>query len=159
MMYKYNRYEEDVDVCRPEVQLKLKADGRIRIDNVEYNTLTLSSIPERFMTEANKIRQPPLNTRRLSLLQKCTTNSGKAIMVGHSLQKTPLGLAFYSKNCFLSNFYRCSFYFKGESYTCSEQAYQSVKAKIYRDEQAFTDIKKNRLAGPNEKYRGSSPNL
>ena len=123
-------------------KVEIKADGRIRIDNVEYNTLTLSSIPERFMTEANEIRQPPLNTRRLSLLQKCTTNSGKAIMVGHSLQKTPLGLAFYSKNCFLSNFYRCSFYFKGESYTCSEQAYQGVKAKIYRDEQAFTDIKK-----------------
>ena len=123
-------------------KVEIKADGRIRIDNVEYNTLTLSSIPERFMTEANKIRQPPLNIHRLSLLQKCTTYSGKTIMVGPSLQKTPLGLAFYSKNCFLSNFYRCSFYFKGESYTCSEQAYQGVKAKIYRDEQAFTEIKK-----------------
>ena len=76
-------------------KVEIKADGRIRIDNVEYNTLTLSSIPERFMTEANKIRQPPLNTHRLSLLQKCTTNSGKTIMVGPSLQKTPLGLAFY----------------------------------------------------------------
>ena len=118
-------------------KVETKVDGRIRIDNVEYNTLTLSSIPERFMTEANEIRQPPLNTRRLSLLQKCTTNSGKAIMVGPSLQKTPLGLAFFSKNC---NFYRCSFHFKGQSYTCSEQAYQGVKAKIYRDEQAFIEI-------------------
>ena len=122
-------------------KVETKLDGRIRIDNVEYNTLTLSSIPERFMTEANEIRQPPLNTRRLSLLQKCTTNSSKAIMVGPSLQKTPLGLAFYSRKCFLSNFYRCSFHFKGQSYTCSEQAYQGVKAKIYRDEQAFTEIK------------------
>ena len=122
-------------------KVETKLDGRIRIDNVEYNTLTLNSIPERFMTEANEIRQPPLNTRRLSLLQKCETNSGKAIMVGPSLQKTPLGLAFYSKNCFLSNFYGCSFHFKGQSYTCSEQAYQGVKAKIYRDEQAFTEIK------------------
>ena len=121
-------------------KVETKMDGRIRIDDVEYNTLTLSSIPDKFMTEANRIRQPPINTRRLSLLQKCTTNSGKAIMVGPSLQKTPLGLAFYSQNCFLSNFYRCSFLFKGQSYTCSEQAYQGVKAKIYRDEQAFIEI-------------------
>ena len=114
--------------------------GRIRIDGVEYNTFTLDTIPDIFMREANEVRTPPVNTRRLTLAQKCTTKSTRVIMVGPALQKTPTGLAFYSEACFLSNFHPSKFYFRGQPYTSLEQGYQCTKAKVYQDERAFESI-------------------
>ena len=63
-------------------------------------------------------------------------------MVGPSLQKTKLGLAFYSTSCFLSNFYPCEIYFRGQLYTSLEQAYQGTKAKVYKDDATFEAILK-----------------
>ena len=112
--------------------------GQIKINGIEYNSI--DSIPEVFMAEANEIRNPPVNTRRLTVLEKCRTRSTNIIKVGPSLQKTPSGLAFYSSSCFLSNFYPTKFYFRGQPYTSLEQGYQCTKAKIYEDEVAFEAI-------------------
>ena len=111
----------------------------ITIDGVEFNTLSLQEIPAKFMEKANEVRKSPPNKESLSTFQKCHTNSGCAIMVGLSLQKTPYGLAFYSIKCFLSNFYRCQVRFRGRTYICLEQAYQCTKA-LFNDESAFEKI-------------------
>ena len=116
-------------------QVEFKQD-EILIDGVHYTTLTLDSIPQIFMKEANEIKYPPKNRRRLSLSDKCTRKAEKIIMVGPSLQKTKLGLAF------LSNFYPCEIYFRGQLYTSLEQAYQGTKAKVYKDDAAFEAILK-----------------
>ena len=119
------------------------APDYVRIDGIAYDIFSLDSIPEIFTKRPNKVQPPPPeNVRRLTLLEKSRTDSDKVIMVGPSLQKTSLGLAFYSSNCFLSNFYPCKFYFKGQPYTSLEQGYQGTKAKIYRDEVAFEAILK-----------------
>ena len=62
-------------------------------------------------------------------------------MVGLSLQKKPFGLAFFSIQCFLSNFYGCEIRFRGRTYTCLEQAYQCTKA-LLNDDSAFAKIYK-----------------
>ena len=113
--------------------------NHITIDEIEYNTLTLQDVPEKFMEKANEVRRPPVNKRFLSKALKCKTNSGCTIMVGPSLQKTPFGLAFYSYQCFLSNFYKCEIRFRGRIYSCLEQAYQCTKA-LLNDDSAFARI-------------------
>ena len=61
-------------------------------------------------------------------------------MVGPSLQKKTLGLAFYSENCFLSNFDPARLYFNGQPYSSLEQGYQCTKAKVYQNQRAFEAI-------------------
>ena len=78
--------------------------GEVKIDGRTYTAQTFSEIPDSFLTEANQIKNAPLNVRRLSLLKKCKTIANNVIMVGPSLQKTPYGLAFFSIQSFLSNF-------------------------------------------------------
>ena len=123
-------------------KVEARRPGEIRIDGIIYNTLTLKEIPLKFMHEANEIRDPPQNSRRLSLFERCRTRAKNVIMVGHSLQKTPHGLAFYSIKSFLSNFYRCDIYFRGQNYTSLEQGYQCTKAEICQDRMAYNDIYK-----------------
>ena len=117
----------------------LLKQGQLTIDGNEYTTCTIDSIPQKFMNEANSVRTPPLNKRILTIHEKRRTNSGRVIMVGPSLQKTPYGLAFYSSDCFLSNFYKCNLTFREISYTCLEQAYQCTKA-LLNDRSAFDEI-------------------
>ena len=117
------------------------ASDHIRIDGILYDTFSLDLIPEIFTKKRNKVQPPPpKNVRRLTLKENSRTNSGRVIMVGPSLQKTPLGLAFYLTYCFLSNFYPCKFYFEGQPNTSLEQGYQGTKAKIYQDKMAFEVI-------------------
>ena len=116
--------------------------GQVRIDGIEYNTLTLDSIPSIFMREANKTESNPQNIRRENLFDKTTAKSSKVIMVGPSLQKTPYGLAFYSVNCYLSNFYPCELYFRDQRFTSLEQAYQCTKAEICENRAAYQAILK-----------------
>ena len=113
--------------------------GHISIDGCNYSTHSLQEIPAKFMEKVNEIRTPPVNEAILSKELKCRTNSGRAIMVGPSLQKTPFGLAFYSIKSFLSNFYRCEIKFRGRTYSCLEQAYQCTKA-LLNDDSAFDRI-------------------
>ena len=113
---------------------------QIRIDGRHYNTLTLHTIPPEFMTEANETKYHPRNTRRLTLIEKCRTKADNVVMVGPSLQKKNLGLAFYSYKCFLSNFYPCKITFRGQEYSTLEQGYQCTKAEICRDRTAYYKI-------------------
>ena len=121
-------------------------EEEIKIDGVKYSTFTLNHIPPEFMVEANQIKNAPINTRRLSLFDKCTTKAANIIMVGPALQKTPYGLAFFSSQCFLSNFFSCGISFRGRHYTSLEQGYQCTKADIYNDVTTFRAI-----------YRANSP--
>ena len=114
--------------------------GQIRIDGREYSTLTLNDIPSEYMTEANSIKKPPLNMRRLTLFDKCTTKADNVIMVGPTLQKTPYGLAFFSIQCFMSNFFKCNIFFNGNHYSSVKQAYQCTKAEIHNDMSAYDEI-------------------
>ena len=114
--------------------------GEISIDGRLYSTQTLNEIPDIFMSEANRVKNAPINTRRLSLFEKCRTVANDYIMVGLSLQKTPYGLAFFSIQSFLSNFYKCKFFFDGRSYNSVEQGYQCTKADLYNDRPAFDEI-------------------
>ena len=123
--------------CKVEIK-----PGQIKINGHEYNTVTLDSIPQIYMEEANEIRKKPDNMRHQSLSQKCRTNSPRVIMVGPSLQKTPFGLAFYSVGCFLSNFFPCGIYFRDQSFTSLEQGYQCTKADICEDKRAYQAILK-----------------
>ena len=107
--------------------------GGISIDGVSFNASNLEDIPKKFMTEADKPKSPPQNTRRLSLFKRCRTNSSASIMVGPSLQKTPYGLAFYSEQSFLSNFYNCKICFRNQTFTCLEQGYQCTKSELSDD--------------------------
>ena len=116
--------------------------GQVTIDGIEYNTLTLNSIPSIYMQEANKTRNKPQNNRREALLDKTKTNPSKVIMVGPSLQKTPYGLAFYSVSSFLSNFYPCQIHFRNQCYISLEQGYQCSKAEICEDREAYHAILK-----------------
>ena len=61
-------------------------------------------------------------------------------MVGPALQKTPYGLAFYSYQCFLSNFYKVQIYYQGQTYTSLEQGYQCTKAEFCNDGLAYDEI-------------------
>ena len=88
------------------------------------------------------MRTHPLNSRLLSLHQKCRHRSTNVIRVGPSLKKTQYGLGFFSLYCFLSNFYRCNILYRGQDYTCLEQGYQCIKARENGDERAFHDILK-----------------
>ena len=105
------------------------------------------------MEKVNEIRKPPVNKEPLSKTEKCRTNSGCAIMVGPSIQKTPFGLAFYSIKCFLSNFYRYEIHFRGRIYICLEQAYQCTKA-LLNDETAFPKIFKTNSPALMKKWGG-----
>ena len=126
--------------------VEMRGQEEIKIDGITYNTYTLHEIPQEFMQDANQIKNPPPNTRRMSLFLKCTTSAQNVIMVGPSMQKTPYGLAFFSFQSFLSNFYKCDIFFRGNHYTSVEQGYQCIKAKLYGDTVAFDEI-----------YRASSP--
>ena len=125
-----HRVEFHLDLCQ------------IRIDGVVYTTIGLNQIPKKFTYELRHVKPPPVNHRRLSLFQKCRRKSDNVIMVGPSLQKTPFGLGFFSIHCFLSNFHHCDINFEGQSYTCLEQGYQCIKAKVCKDEKALTEIMK-----------------
>ena len=114
--------------------------GEIRIDGKRYDTLSLNDIPSDFMTEANSIKNPPKNTHRISLFDKNTTKADSVIMVGPSLQKIPYGLAFFSIQCFLSNFFKCGIYFEGSHYNSAEQCYQCMKAEVHDDRSAYEEI-------------------
>ena len=114
--------------------------GEIFIDGQRYNAQTLENIPKQFMEGANQIKCPPINSQELSQSEKCRTRTGMAIMVGPALQKTPYGLAFYSYQCFLSNFYKVQIYFQGQTYTCLEQGYQCVKAETCNDGDSYDKI-------------------
>ena len=123
----------------------------ISIDGVKYNSLALHKIPDKFMEKANEVRSQPVNKELLTNFEKCRTITGHAIMVGLSLQKTPYGLAFYSIQCFLSNFYRCEIQFRGRTYTCLEQAYQCTKA-LLNEESAFAKIFKSKSPAEMKKW-------
>ena len=71
---------------------------------------------------------------------KCRTKSGKFISVGPSLHKTCRSLAFYSEACFLSNLYKCTIDYRGDTYICLEQGYQARKVIICGDENALKII-------------------
>ena len=114
--------------------------GGISIDGISFNVSNLEDIPKKFMSEADKPKSPPQNTRRLSLSKRCKTKSNASIMVGPSLQKTPYGLAFYSEQSFLSNFYSCKICFRNQTFTCLEQGYQCTKAELSDDEAAYDRI-------------------
>ena len=105
------------------------------------------------MEKANEIRNPPVNHRILTKFEKCRTNSGRAIMVGLSIQKTPFGLAFFSIQCFLSNFFRCEIHFRGRIYSSLEQAYQCTKA-LLNDESAFARIFKSNSPAEMKRWGG-----
>ena len=113
--------------------------NHVIIDGVMYNSHTIQDIPRKFMEKANEIRKHPVNKWLLTKADKCHTNSERVIMVGPSIQKKPFGLAFFSIQCFLSNFYRCELRFRGRIYSCLEQAYQCTKA-LLNDESAFARI-------------------
>ena len=129
--------------------------AQIRIDGVMYSTITLDDVPEKFKQDLRHHKNPPVNYRRMTLSQRCHTLSDNVVMVGPSLQKTPYGLGFFSIKCFLSNFYPCSFTFDGQVYSCVEQGYQCIKAKICLDEVAFHDILKSSLAGDMKRIGGN----
>ena len=112
--------------------------GEIRIDGCVYSTLTLDNIPKRFMPEAKK--PSPINVRRLTIFQKCRRKSENVIMVGPSLQKTPYGLGFFSIYSFLSNFHKCDIIHRNQRYSCLEQGYQCIKARLNNDEDAYQYI-------------------
>ena len=76
------------------------------------------------------------------ILTSLTTKANNVIMVGPSLQKTPYGLAFFSIQSFLSNFYKCNIFFQGKCFNSLEQGYQCTKAKIYEDRLAYDNIYK-----------------
>ena len=121
-------------------------EEEIKIDGIRYSTFALDRIPLEFMVEANQIKNAPINVRRLSLYDKSTIKAYNVIMVGPALQKTPYGLAFFSSQCFLSNFFNCSIFFRGRHYTSLEQGYQCTKADLHNDVTAFRSI-----------YRAKSP--
>ena len=116
--------------------------AQIKIDGVAYSTLTLDDVPDKFKSELRHHQAPPVNYRRLTILQKCTTKADNVIMVGPSLQKKPYGLGFFSVYCFLSNFHRSDIVLDGQAYSCVEQGYQCIKAKVCRDEAAYHEILK-----------------
>ena len=126
--------------------------NQIFIDGNEYNVSSLLDIPKKFMEKANEIRKP-IDKITLTDSQKCRTNSGCAIMVGLSIQKTPFGLAFFSIQCFLSNFYRCQIRFRGRTYICLEQAYQCTKALLV-DASAFARIFKSSSPAEMKRWGG-----
>ena len=114
--------------------------GEIIIDGMRYSASNLEDIPAKFMTEVNKSKSPPQNTHRLTLAQRCKTKSNATIYVGPSLQKTPFGLAFYSHQSFLSNFYNCKICFRNQTFNCLEQGYQCTKAELCDDWAAYDKI-------------------
>ena len=114
--------------------------GGITIDGVNFNASNLEEIPQKFMMEANKSKSPPQNIRRLSLFRRCRTTSNETVMVGPSLQKNPLGLAFYAHKSFLSNFYSCKICIRNQTFTCLEQGYQCTKAELCDDWKAYDEI-------------------
>ena len=120
-------------------RVKMKP-GEIIVDGVSFNTSNLDDIPQKFMTEANKSKSPPQNTRRMSLSQTCRTRSNATIMVGPSLQKTPYSLAFYSHQSFLRNFHSCKICFRNQTFTCLEQGYQCTKAELCDDWEASNKL-------------------
>ena len=133
--------------------------GAIKIDGVEYNTLTLHLIPDKFMKEANEIRPHPKNKRRSAILDKCRTNSGRVIMVGPSIQKTPFRLAFFSIQCFLSNFYRCTIKYRGQTYICLEQGYHCTKAELCNNITAYNRIYNSNSPADMKRVGHSLPTL
>ena len=120
--------------------------GEVVINGVRFNMSNLEDIPLKFMTEANKSKpkskskSSPKNAHELSFYRKCRTTSSATIMVGLSLQKTPFGLAFFSHQCFLSNFYNCRIRFRNQTFTCLEQGYQCTKAEICDNWLAYDEI-------------------
>ena len=114
--------------------------GSVIIDGRSFNVSNVDDIPQKFMMGATKSKSPPLNGRRLSLARRCRTASNETIMVGRAIQKTQLGLAFYSEKCFLSNFYNCKICFRNQTFSCLEQGYQCTKAELSNDWASYDKI-------------------
>ena len=105
--------------------------NQIRIDGVEYDSMNVDKIPPIYLPDENPtIPLEPLNVRRLTIFEKCRKIAENAIKIGTSMQKTSLGLGFFSAGCFLSNFYKCTVNHKGIAYKSVKHGDQGTKAKI-----------------------------
>ena len=112
----------------------------VRIEGVNYDIDNIDTVPAEFTIAGQSPKTPPKFRRDLSLERKCKWKAEKAVIIGPSLQKTVRGLAFSSANCFLSNFFPCTVFYRGSKFSCTEQGYQFMKAKIHLNEKAMKEI-------------------
>ena len=113
----------------------------IMIEGITYNLENVDDIPVDLTIDRRPSRgSPPTFQSSLSPFLKCRRKAEKITFVGPSLLKTVKGLAFSSANCFLSNFYPCQVVYRGNKFICTEQGYQFLKAKKYKNERAMREI-------------------